>query len=86
MSFVYSYLYLLRILIIISEKPQTDVAYKLKLPPTMKIHPVINICKLAAFTDNNIEGCKQKHPGPVVIEPEGDRYEIVCIVNSQYRN
>jgi hypothetical protein len=67
-------------------KHHSDVAYKLKLPPTMKIHPVINICKLTAFTDDNIEGCKQKHPGPVVIEPEGDRYKIVCIVNSQCRN
>lgn len=64
----------------------SDVAYKLQLPPTMKIHPVFNICKLAAYIDDEVEGRQQERPGPVRIEPDGEHFEIIRILNSRYRN
>ncbi|KAK4684314.1 putative transposase, partial [Tremellales sp. Uapishka_1] len=55
-------------------------AYKLKLPTSMRIHPVFHISLLEPHLDNDIEGRIQQPPPPVEIQGEQE-YEVEHILD-----
>src|ERR1700677_125096 len=59
-----------------------DNAFKLKLPSSMKIHPVFTRSKLQLYSPPTIPGQSITPQGPVVIEGE-ERYNIEAILNSK---
>jgi hypothetical protein len=62
----------------------SELAYRLELPITMKIHPVFNIDKLTKWTKDEIPGREPKRPAPTVVAPEGNEWEVEEIDNSRY--
>jgi len=59
-------------------------AYRLKLPKTMQIHPVINISRLRPYKADTIEGRVAPPPPKVVVRGE-EQYEVEEIINSRLR-
>ena len=59
-----------------------DNAFKLKLPSSMKIHPVFTQSKLQLYSPPTIPGQSITPQGPVVIEGE-ERYNVEAILNSK---
>ena len=51
------------------EKKLSNLAYKLKLPHSMKVHPVFHISLLKKFIPNTISG-QTVQPPPAIITPE----------------
>jgi hypothetical protein len=61
-------------------------AYRLKLPKSMRIHPVFHVSLLEPYTPSTIPNRTQPPPPPVVIPESGDTwYEIQEILDSRYR-
>ena len=59
-----------------------DNAFKLKLPSSIKIHPVFTRSKLRLYSPPTIPGQFITPQGPVVIEGE-ERYNVEAILNSK---
>jgi hypothetical protein len=60
-----------------------DSAFKLKLPPHMKCHPVFNITLLSKVHNDKIPGREPPEPAPVVVEGH-DKYIIEKILASNW--
>jgi hypothetical protein len=58
-------------------------AYKLQLPPSMKIHPVFNTVKLRPFLKDGISGREAPPPPPPIIIGENPEWEIDYIKDSK---
>jgi hypothetical protein len=58
------------------EKRYSRLAYQLKLPTEMKMHPVFNIDKLSKWKPDQIPGRPPAQPPPVVVEPTGPEWEV----------
>ena len=56
-------------------------AVELQLPPTVHIHPVVNVSKLQMYK-LQVEGQKATKPAPVVVEGEKE-YEVEKILNKK---
>jgi len=56
-------------------------AVKLKLPGTIKIHPVVNISRICRYV-GQVEGQKKEQPAPVIIKGE-EEWEVERILNKQ---
>jgi len=56
-------------------------AVELQLPPTVHIHPVVNISKLQMYK-SQVEGQKATRPAPAVIKGE-EEYEVEKILNKR---
>lgn len=59
-------------------------AYKLELPPSMKVHPVFHVSLLEPAHSDPLPGQKQPNPPPVIIEGE-EEYEVEEILDSRIR-
>ena len=65
----------------ISEKISSH-AYRLTLPPTMKIHNVFHVQLLEPFVDNTINNRIQPPPPPIEVEGQ-EEYEVEAILDSK---
>jgi len=54
---------------------------ELKLPSTIKIHPVVNVSRIYRYV-GQVEGQKKEQPAPVIIEGE-EEWEVERILNKQ---
>ena len=61
---------------------ESKLAFKLDLPPRMKIHPVFHVSLLEPYHANTIPGRTQPPPPPVTIEDEVE-YEVDKILDSK---
>lgn len=59
-------------------------AYKLDLPPTMKIHPVFHVSLLEPVATNPLPGQTQPPPPPVIVDEEQE-FEVDEILDSRLR-
>lgn len=60
-------------------------AVKLRLPSSMRIHPVVNVSRLKPYKDR-LPGQSTFRPGPVLVtEDRDDEYEVDYIVDSRYK-
>ena len=60
-----------------------DLAYRLDLPSSLKLHPVFHVDRLSPYRGNNVNGTLPPPPEPVVIDGE-EEYEVDVILDSQY--
>jgi hypothetical protein len=58
-------------------------AYQLKLPSSMKVHPVFNTVKLRPYHQDTIPGRKAPTRPGAVIEGESPEWEVECIKDSR---
>jgi hypothetical protein len=58
-------------------------AFKLRLPPHMKVHPVFNVTLLSKAKEDPIIGRKPSEPAPIVVEGH-DEYEVDKILSSNW--
>ena len=56
-------------------------AVELQLPPTVHIHPIVNVSKLQLYK-LQVEGQKATKPAPVIVEG-GEEYEVEKILNKR---
>ena len=56
-----------------------ELAYRLELPPNMRLHPVFNVSRLKKYVRRGNDGFQP--PPPMLAESEdGSEFEIECIV------
>jgi hypothetical protein len=68
------------------EKKYSDLAYRLKLPTTMKIHPTFHPSYLYPYEEDKIEGRQEPPLPPIEIEGE-EEYEVEKILDGRlWRN
>ena len=60
----------------------SELDYRLRLPSTLKIHPVFHVSLLYPFSDDTIPGRTPSPPPPVEVEGE-EEYEVEEILNSR---
>jgi hypothetical protein len=63
-------------------KQVSPIAYKIKLPPSMKIHDVFHIDLLMLFTETQAYGETHPHPPLELIDGE-EEYEVEEILNDR---
>jgi RNase H-like domain found in reverse transcriptase/Reverse transcriptase (RNA-dependent DNA polymerase)/Integrase zinc binding domain/Chromo (CHRromatin Organisation MOdifier) domain/Integrase core domain len=61
---------------------ESELAFKLELPPTMRIHPVFHGALLEPYHENTIPGRTQPPPPPVEVEGE-EEWEVAEILDSK---
>jgi len=59
--------------------------YELKLPKTMKIHPIFSVVKLIPFNVNDIPEHVVKEPPPPIVKTGVEEFEIKEILDSCIR-
>lgn len=59
-----------------------EAAFRLELPPTMKIHNVFHAALLSSHIDNTFEGRIEPEPDPVVIDDHVE-YEVEQVLDSR---
>src|SRR5215813_3784681 len=59
-------------------------AYELKLPTSMKLHPVFNTSRLCPYKEDIIPGRKDPPPPPPVVEGETPEWEVEFIKDSRF--
>ena len=64
------------------DKKLSSVTYRLKLPTTMKIHPVFHIDLLMRYQETDAYGPNYERPPPEIIEGEPE-WEVEKVINSQ---
>ena len=57
-------------------------AYKLDLPPSMKVHPTFHISLLQPYSDDPLPLQRKEPPPPIIIDDEKE-YEIEAIIDSR---
>ena len=62
-------------------KKISDVTYKLDLPETMKIHPIVHVSSLEPFYEDNFNR-NQKPPPPIIVNDE-EEYEVEEILDEK---
>ena len=62
----------------------SPVTYRLKLPPTWKIHPIFHTTLLRPYKETDVYGANFPRPPPEVIEGE-DTYEVEWILKHRKR-
>lgn len=60
-----------------------DLAYKLDLPPSLKVHPVFHVDRLSPYKGNEVNGKEPPPPGPEIVDGE-EEYEVDKILDSRY--
>jgi hypothetical protein len=63
-------------------KQINDVAFRLELPPSMKIHPVFHISLLEPYKESSIPGRSQVPPPPIEIGGQ-EEFEVSEILDSR---
>ena len=66
------------------EKKIGKAAYRLKLPPTMRIHPVFHVSLLEPVRPNDIPG-RIQDPSPPIIIDDYEEYEVEEVLDSRFR-
>ena len=66
----------------IVSKQINEVAYRLDLPTSMKIHPVFHVSLLEPYKESTIPGRLQTPPPPIEIDGE-EEFEVSEILNSR---
>jgi hypothetical protein len=61
------------------------VAYELRLPATMKIHPVFHTNLLLPAASNPFSDQRHPEPGPVIVDAGEDSWEVEKILDSRLR-
>ena len=61
-----------------------DNAYKLGLPPTMRIHNVFHVSLLDRYTPP-VEGQHVAEPQPTIVDDDSEQYEVERILDSKRR-
>lgn len=60
-----------------------DLDYRLKLPKSLRVHPVFHVSLLTKYIVSDIPG--RKHPEPAPVEVEGEEeYEVESILDSRF--
>ena len=63
-------------------KQVNEVAYRLELPPSMKIHPVFHVSLLEPYKDSTIHGRLQAPPPPIEVDG-AEEFEVSEILDSR---
>ena len=63
-------------------RKHNDVAFRLNLPPQLRIHPVFHSSLLEPYQDSTIPGRIKQPPPPIELE-DGPEYEVVAILDSK---
>ena len=58
-------------------------AYELRLPPSMKVHPVFNTSRLTPYKEDSIPGRKHPPPPAPVVQGETPEWEVEFIKDSR---
>ena len=66
---------------LIEEKIGTQ-AYRLQLPPSLKVHPVFHVSLLDRYNESDIPGRVQPSPPPVIVENQLE-YEVEEVLDSR---
>ena len=59
-----------------------DLAYRLKLPPSLKIHDVFNVDLLSPWKGNEVNGIEPPEPEPVEVDGE-EEWEVEKVLDSR---
>ena len=64
-------------------KKVSESAYKIKLPPHMKVNPTFHVSRLTLAKNDPIKGRVPSEPNPVIVDGE-EQYEVERIIDSNW--